>query len=61
MADIEKQRLAALTGELVTGILATFHADALDEDIEFLAAFYTPECAADARQILNATSEYLCG
>lgn len=58
----EKQRLARLTSEFVAGIIEEHHPEVADgEELEFLAAFYTPEAAQDARQVLGAVDEYLCG
>lgn len=60
--DPEKQRLAEVTGKLVQGLIETHHPQVQDEDeLQFLAAFYTPEAARDARATLSAVDEYLCG
>jgi hypothetical protein len=58
--DIEyKQVVSRVTAALVGGIVAQHFADADDDLIEFACAFFTPECAADARQIIGAAYEYV--
>ena len=60
MGDAEhKQAVVRVTSALVEEIVAQHFADADDDIVDFAAAFFTPECAADARQIVGAAYEYV--
>jgi hypothetical protein len=59
MDEQYKRAVARLTAVLVQGIISRHFASADDDLIEFAAFFFTPECAADARQIVGATYEYV--
>jgi hypothetical protein len=55
-----RARVIRVCQALLYGIVERHYADVTDEDEqEFICAFFTPECAADARQIVNAAEEYV--
>jgi hypothetical protein len=60
MVDAEHRKaVVRLTSALVEGIVAQHFSDADDDLLDFASAFFTPECAADARQIVGAAYEYV--